>query len=677
MNTKLNFSTIPFLRLTIALFSGTFLNEILFNCEKAVVLPVVLIVLLPLLLFAFKKKIYFNYALVPAFMAVGFLLHNSHSTNALFVPKSKKTGYVAIAEQVKARSYGKTDVLVKLVPQSSTDKAFRALIQVSTDTVQPLLPGDVIAFNAFFEPVVNNGNPGEFDYKSYLNQQHIAAKAVVYNYIKAGSVNTTERIFHLLRTRICANFKLAGIEGENLALIQALTTGDKSLLDREQKETFSQSGIVHILAVSGLHVGIIYVMLLWMLSPFSKLKYGRIVVFSVTVIMLLCYAVLTGLSASVTRAVCMFILIDTGRLLRKQHIIYNIILASAFFLVVFDTHYLFQMGFWLSYGAVLSIIGIMSAFKTTLHGMSQIPRKISEIVIVTLAAQPGTFPMVLYGFGKFPVYFLLANIMVVPLVGIVIYAAFAVQFLIFLFPQWHWVGYPLDLLLSYIHGVSQWVSSMPGAVLENIYIDTVQMFVLILVSVVFIALLNLKNPKLLAPLFALLILFTGYDTLKIWHKRNSDELVIFNTRGNPLIGVWHNDSCFLYGTGSVATASGYTSRKNTRFVADSLIPYGNRFIMGAGLMVEVVSDKMFGDRPLQPDVLIFDRYVKADSLMLSGAEVCIVTSRYPKSEKEVVRQLCNGYGVLYWDLKKQGAFCVSTQAGKRERIDEMLSKIKY
>jgi competence protein ComEC len=672
VNTKFNLNAVPFLRLTAAFFAGIFLCDLAQCNADKYLMPALLLAVIPIPLFFIQRKKYFNIGVFTALLGLGFLLHHYHCNNSIILPHSQKNSYVTLVNAVNPRDYGKTDVVVSVVARNGNCKPFRALIQVKTDTIQPIVPGDIIAFKAYFEPVANSGNPGEFDYKAYLNQQHIAAKASVFNYAKVGSMPTADKYFYLLRTNVRQNYMRAGISGENLALIQALTTGDKSLLDREQKESFSHSGIVHILAVSGLHVGVIYVMLLWLLSPLKKLKHGRWGIFVITVLLLSGYACLTGLTASVTRAVCMFILIDVGRLLRKQHLIYNIILASAFLLTVYDSHYLFQMGFWLSYGAVLSIIGVMSAFKDELQKLSPFFRKVSEVVIVTLAAQPGTYPLVLYGFGKFPAYFLLTNILVVPLVGLVIYLAFAVQFLSLFLSSLHWAGYPLNLLLTYIHTVSGWVASMPGAVVENISIDLIQMVVLLAITVLFILLLHHKNLKLLTPILWLLILFTGYDSLKVSNKRNIEELVVFNTRSTPLVGVLRNDSCFLYGTGSVTAASGYLTRKNCSVVIDSLQPIGYRFIMGAGLLAEVVSDRAKESPLRHTDVLIVDRKGVVDSLMLSKVKVCVVTSRYPERDSEELNALCKRCGVEFWDVKKQGAYRVQHRTGKSERNNKLL-----
>lgn len=285
--------------------------------------------------------------------------------------------------------------------------------------------GDKIIINKPLQDIKNSGNPGSFNYRRYLAFRRIFHTVflkkndwVLLKEKDAGQFNnfifsTREKVVNILQKNI---------SGENeKAIAEALLIGYKADLDKDLVQAYSNTGVVHIIAISGLHLGI-YILLLWILNKIPFVKKADILKFILLLIGIWLFAVLTGAAPSVLRAAVMFSCIILGKALGKKSSIYNSLAASAFLLLCINPYLLWEVGFQLSYLAVIGIVVFQMPIYQWLYVKNKFLNKIWKLISVAIAAQLLTFPACLYYFHQFPLLFFITNLIVVPLASIILYS---------------------------------------------------------------------------------------------------------------------------------------------------------------------------------------------------------------------------------------------------------------
>lgn len=398
--------------------------------------------------------------------------------------------------------------------------------------------GDTILVFSQIRPVRNLGNPFEFDYKSFL------ARRGIYNslYSKSGNFAVIghgggDRILyfsHILRKRLLELFKKYGLPEYLYGVAAALTLGYRQALDRQTQQSFARTGAMHVLAVSGLHVGIVFLVLMILLKPVFSTKFKFLAVIFIVVV-LWGFAFLTGLSPSVRRAAFMFSLLSISKAIRRRTNVYNVLAASAFFMLLFFPYDLFEVGFWLSYFAVVSIVFYQPLFYRFLYFKNKILDWIWQLFSVSIAAQLGTMPMGLYFFHQFPNYFLLTNLLAIPLASVALYSAmalFAFQFIA-----------PLAKLFMFVFKASIWmlyhgiklIDSLPYATTSGIYISFAQMFLIYAFVVCLTVFFMQKDRFMLHVSVVVLILFFSLKIFVSYRLTHPSRLILYNVPKHYLI----------------------------------------------------------------------------------------------------------------------------------------------
>ncbi len=232
-----------------------------------------------------------------------------------------------------------------------------------------------------------------------------------------------------LQERLYDRLRASGLEGDELATAGALTLGYKEELSKELRRHFQVSGAAHVLAVSGLHTGILYGVTVWLLTlggrlrPMHENRIGRRALSLVVIAAMWGYAWLTGMTPSVVRAVVMVTIFEVGRMSYRRVFSLNTIAAAAFFILVARPTDLWSVSFQLSFAATAAIVLIvnksiyrdieLSGFRNTILG--RIGSFFGGIIVVSIAAQIGTLPITIHYFGQVSTYFLVTNLIVLPL----------------------------------------------------------------------------------------------------------------------------------------------------------------------------------------------------------------------------------------------------------------------
>lgn len=483
-----------------------------------------------------------------------------------------------------------------------------------------LLPGDIIKLECQPLPVVNRGNPHEFDYKFYLENNGIkyysfSRKDDILAHSRPEKLRLRYRAL-IIRERIISMYRERGISDDRIGLVAALTLGQKNLLDPEQKQVFIRAGVMHIMAVSGLHAVILSMFILNMLFFLKgRLEFIRIVI---AVALLWGFAFVTGLTPSVLRAALMFSFLQAGKLLKRDVNSINSVLASAMILLLAHPSVLFDAGFLLSYSAVLFIICFYRSFYLKINIKNYGADKIWQSAAVTVIAQAGTLPLTISLFNRFPAWFILTNVIIVPLSSVVVIIGCLVPLT---YPV-EFVSRPLALLMNYLTGLTEVftekAASLPFASIENIGMVTIESFLLfIFIFLLTMSLLNRKAIPLRIPLIALLVL-AGAGSVRSIHDRVSGELIVYNGISESQVGI-------------------RTGRKmNLWSAADTVMPETARHCMTRGLKVNEInagSDvRLIESGNLR--ILICSQLNKV-LLQKTQPDIVVLKGKYPKIDKRI------------------------------------------
>ena len=288
-----------------------------------------------------------------------------------------------------------------------------------TEAVAQLDYGDLVAFRVPIASVAPPMNPGEFDYKKYLERQGVTGTV----YLKEGDwtltgVKKKNAVFafaYSFRKRMIEAMRQCGITGDELGVGAAILLGYDDSLPAQVRHNYVAAGAMHILCVSGMHVGIIYLLASFLLSLMGKGKAALFVKRIALLVLIWFYALITGLSPSIMRSALMISMILFGEIIHRKGFALNSIAASAFILLLIDPNNLFAIGFQLSYVAVVGIVLLQKPLSNGVFIGNRFLGKVWDITTVSLAAQISTMPFTIYYFNQFTPYFWLSNLLMTPL----------------------------------------------------------------------------------------------------------------------------------------------------------------------------------------------------------------------------------------------------------------------
>lgn len=411
-----------------------------------------------------------------------------------------------------------------------------------------LLPGDILIFRTTPSEIVNRGNPGEFNYRFYMESKGIRYSG----FISAGDLVSVQKPAHrklkanalIIRNNIISMYEKRGITGERLALVAAITLGQKNMLDPEQKQNFIRAGVMHIMAVSGLHAVILSLFVMSLLF-FLKRRFNVMRIL-ITVIFLWAFAFVTGLTPSVLRATLMFSFLQAGNLMKRRVNGINSVLASSFVLIMIRPSVIFDAGFLLSYAAVLYIIGFYHDLYLKISFRYWLPDKIWQSVAVTLVAQAGTLPLTIMFFNRFPTLFIITNLLIVPLSSILIVAGCLIPMTFPIVPVSTFLAHILDKLTELTEIMTASAASLPCSSIELIGLSPVECILLtIAISLLVYYLLRFSPFTIKYPIAAFLIFSLAF-TMNDIRTRRTNELIVYNTVGKSTVGIKTGKLLTLY-----------------------------------------------------------------------------------------------------------------------------------
>jgi len=551
---------IPFLRIGLPLCAGI-ITGLYFKPDIAFLFFSVIIIIA-----SFIFSLYFNryltnqvfgLTLTAALFTSGLLLYTNekNSITALKPEMTLFSGTISDYPEEKESSFMLRVKLDRKAEGKKSESVSGSIILYSKkdSLTASLIPGDRLIFRCTPVEIINKGNPYEFDYRFFMENQGIKYYAFTnsHDFIRH-IVPSHRKLVHralVIREKIIWMFKERGIKGERLALVAAITLGQKSMLDPEQKMNFIKAGVMHIMAVSGLHA-IILSLFVFNVLFFMKRRFNilRIII---TIFILWAFAFVTGLTPSVLRATLMFSFLQAGKLMKRPANGINSVLASAVFLILIRPSVIFDAGFLLSYSAVIYIMCFYNDFYKTRRFKNSLTDKIWQSAAITIIAQAGTLPLTILLFNRFPTYFILANITIVPVSNLLIITGCLVP----LFFHIQFLSKFLAMLLGYMTGLTELLTakaaSLPYSSIENIGSTTIES--IMLTCTIFLFMLFIFKKKFIPAFYPVffLMLFTFAGTARDISSKNTNEVLIYNTPGSSNIGIRTGKILNLYSDTSI------------------------------------------------------------------------------------------------------------------------------
>ena len=641
----------PFVRLTLAFIVGILIALILKPSENIFlfitgILTVCVIVLHFLNKFSFNfiKGIITHLAIISfgIFLTVNYISSNNNEN------LNDYKGYIIgeISEDPKISEKTTTIKLNIIAVKNNTiwqSSEGKTLLYIENDErTQTLQAGHKIIFSPVLSAIENKGNPEEFDYKKYLTYN------LIYNadFITGDNWQVLDDNFNTgfqnkmlgFRQNLIASLEKNGLSNDELAVISALALGYKDKLSDEIRHSYSSSGAMHILAVSGLHVGIIYGILLFVFS-FLKTKKLKYLKTGLLIIFIWLYATLTGLSPSVSRAALMFSIMALGNLQNRSAGSLNAIALSAFILLIINPLNITNIGFQLSYAAVIGIILIYPKIYGILEVKNKWIDKVWSLTAVSVAAQIATAPIGLFYFHQFSNYFILANYLLIPISTLAIW----VCILAFIFSGFGFIApfiiKVLSVIVKTMNSISGGIEALPFSVTENIYISTPQLFVLYFV-IIFLAVFFFSTKKYKHLFIALnfIILFAAINLFQDIKSINQKHLIVYNINKVTAVNVIdRKDNILFANIDSVSNKQIEFSAKNNwlkkgldkekyidlsktstsllsnvAVIDNKSVFYKKNFIAFNELRIFVADDKFF------PMIYDFEEKTKLDYVILSN-----------------------------------------------------------
>lgn len=451
-------------------------------------------------------------------------------------------------------------------------------------------------------------NPNLFDYGKYLENQEIYAQVYSRQIIIGKYEPGLWARFSNFRETIITNLERSDISKKELNVLIALILGQQQDVSPEILKDYQYAGAVHVLSVSGLHVGFILLFINLILKPIGNNRKGSLLKLWIILLSLWSFALLTGLSASIVRSATMFSFLAIGNHLRRTVNIYHTLLVSMLLILLFKPSFLFDVGFQLSYLALFFIVWLQPIFSNLWLPKIKLLKYFWDIITVSFAAQIGAMPLSIYYFHQFPGLFFVTNLLILPLLGVIM-AVGVIVVLIAIYTQVpFFLAKSIEFLINFLNAIIHWVASIDTFVIKNISFSKEMLLGSYLVIILII--LWTKKPKyhLLVMTFISIIALQCIFILQKRETFGKQELIVFSSKKNTIITKRNGNCVMLYANDSIITniddniiIQSYLNGNFCRLAAkrplQNLIYFGNKKIL-------VIDSSCVYNKKIIPDVLI-------------------------------------------------------------------------
>ncbi len=537
--------------------------------------------------------------------------------------------------------------------------------------------GSQLVFTKELQEIKNSGNPGGFDYKQYCLFQgithqvyltradYVVLPTLQKNWFRDFIFSTRQWVVHTIRKYISGN--------KEQGLAEALLIGYKDDLDKNLVQAYSNTGVVHVIAISGLHLGIIYWLLLQLTRPIKSRKKLYWAKFIVILAGLWLFSILAGAGPSIIRSAVMFSFLAVGEMFARKTSIYNTIALSAFCLLCYNPFWLWDVGFQLSYAAVLSIVIFFKPIYNWLYIQNVVADFFWKIVAATAAAQILTLPISIYHFHQMPLLFLITNFIAVPLSSAILFGEILLCVLAFIPPAATILGVILKWLVYVMNTYIEWVNDLPFAVWNGLSISLLQTIVLtISIAAICYWLMEKNRSAVLVGLVAL-ILFAGLRTVSFVEAADQKKLIVYNVPKHQAIDIISGRNLIFIGDSDLLQNN---FQRNFHLQPSRILHRLSSSHLG------VSDEKQFefsGKKILITDTTLRlgmkDKQEKIDLVVLSKNPrlhisdlannfriyQVVADGSVPQWKSKLWKHDCDSLHILFYDVSEKGAFVMNLQ----------------
>ncbi len=465
-------------------------------------------------------------------------LKNSKSHFSYQFKTDKNVWVIKIDEILKPSAFSQR-YIVQAKNLNENKVTGKLVLRIASDSLGPSLQvDDELLVYAKAETVPGPLNPNQFDYQGFLKKKQIYHQLNITEsqfLLRSDPQKTLFGYASAIRFSLIEKLKKENFGEEERAIIQALLLGQRNDISEDTYNNYKNAGAVHILAVSGLHVGILLVLLQFILKPLEFLPHGKVIKLIAILVFLWGFAFIAGLSASIVRAVTMFSFIAYALFLNRPTNTFNIVALSMFFILLVEPLFLFQVGFQMSYAAVIAIVWIYPKLQRFWHPENSILRKVWQLLSVSIAAQLGVLPLSLFYFHQFPALFFVSNLVVIPFLGLILGTGICVLILASLniLPQFVVTFY--NFLIGTMNSAIEFVAVQEAFVFRDIPFDSIQLLLSYSMVAFFVVFLSKPKFKNLAFVLVGLIIFQAWVVLKNVESASKEELILTHEIANTTL----------------------------------------------------------------------------------------------------------------------------------------------
>ncbi len=682
----MNWSSHPYSRVAIALAIGIFFqNKAHLSFQITQILCIVLLscwIYTSIFIKDIRYKSLVNSVLmllnIVSFGALLYGIHEAQLENNLLPTTEKIAVFGRISETLRADSKIKYVVKLQGFKHKNASESNRSLVILSFDKTDTLAStyetGDMIISQVKLKNNERITNPEMFDYANYLAMRGIK---------QGGNVNAKEHQliakkalpFYMLWAQKASKFWSSTLrkymdDSEALGIAEALLIGQQIFISKDIYKAYSNTGAIHVLSVSGLHVAIFISGFVWLFGLVKRKDLGwKFVKILSLVCLVWFYAIMTGLAPSVVRSAVMVSLFLVGREFFKGTNAFNILSISAIIMLVYNPLYLFQISFLFSYISLLSILYFHPYIKNWVTPSNKISAFIWSLFSVSLAAQIMIFPFTIYYFHQFPVYFAISGLVAVPLVTGIIYLGTAGVILevlwcglskyIFWVLQWL-----ITILNQFIQNLSEW----PLGIIQNIWISDFMLILMIISVVLIIIWLETKKHFFLMAYCTVILMTVASSTWAKVKSTSHQSIIIYDVFGGSLTDVFDHGHATRTTTGSISEQQEDFITKN------NLIKHHIKSVQSGTSWLQKSGDKLlyiyqeYGDfkrlrYPSEIDILLVtdcNNNRPEDILAFCEPEIIVLSKNIKPWIRKKWLNLHVNYAFVLHDIATKGAFIYQT-----------------
>ncbi len=592
---------------------------------------------------------------------------NLHYTNnKAFVTGKPVSAIISPQKTLKSNSY--YNKYEATLMQLNGDKTSgKILVNIEKDSINNFLNvDDVLMVKSVFREIKKPLNPYSFNYKEYLQQQQIYHQIYITRkqYLRVLQINrTVGGIASNIRWKINKSLMKDGFKDDELAIINALLLGQRQTINTDLQQRYASAGAIHILAVSGLHIGIILMLLTFLFKPFHFFENGKIIASILIITFLWIYAIIAGLSASVVRAVSMFTAVAIGMFLNRPTNVYNTLVISMFFLLLFNPYYLFEVGFQLSYIAVFFIVWIQPKLYILWKPRFWIVNKLWQLFTVSLAAQIGVLPLSLYYFHNFPGLFFLSNLVIIPFLGLILVAGFLIIILsVFeLLPLF--LGESYRLTIQYLNQFVTWISNQESFIIQNITFSLAMMLSFYVFIILFFKWVEKKIFFRFVLVLFSVITIQSVGMYEKFKRESKAELIVFNKSKNSIVGIRNGTDLYISSSIDSLNVNENIIKSYLTYsgIHDTLIKnsFNNLFVFNKELILVVDSSGVYNIKSVKPTMVLLQHSPKINLerlLNILQPKLIIADGSNYRSYVERWKQTCLKNKTPFHSTMQKGAF---------------------